>query len=138
MMNTRINFKKTLLTLAVITACQQVTAQTVEDDASVEVINVTGVRGSLAKSSEIKQEAKSLVDSISSEELGRFPDNNVADSLSHISGITVSRTRNGEAQYVNIRGLGPEFSIVTLNNRILATDDGGRNFAFDVLPSESQ
>ena len=99
MMNTRINFKKTLLTLAVITACQQVTAQTVEDDASVEVINVTGVRGSLAKSSEIKQEAKSLVDSISSEELGRFPDNNVADSLSHISGITVSRTRNGEAQY---------------------------------------
>jgi TonB-dependent receptor len=136
MMNTKINFKKTLLTLAVVGACHQVGAQTVEDDTNLEVINVSGVRGSLAKSSEIKQEAKSLVDSIAAEELGRFPDNNVADSLSHISGITVSRTRGGEAQYVNIRGLGPEFSIVTLNNRILATDDGGRNFAFDVLPSE--
>ena len=136
-MNTRISFKKTLLALAIVTACQQqAIAEDVEGDSNIEVISVTGVRGSLAKSSDIKQEAHSLVDSIASEELGRFPDDNVADSLSHIAGITVSRTRGGEAQYVNIRGLGPEFSVVTLNNRILATDDGGRNFAFDVLPSE--
>lgn len=136
-MNNRISFKKTLLTIAIFGAChQQVLAQETQESTDIEVISITGVRGSLAKSSDIKQEAKSLVDSIAAEELGRFPDNNVADSLSHISGITVSRTRGGEAQYVNIRGLGPEFSIVTLNNRILATDDGGRNFAFDVLPSE--
>ena len=101
-----------------------------------ETIEVKGVKSSLSQSLFDKKEAKSLVDSIAAEELGRFPDDNVADSLSHISGVTVSRTRGGEAQYVNIRGLGPEFSIVTLNNRILATDDGGRNFAFDVIPSE--
>jgi len=101
-----------------------------------EVITVTGVRSSLAESLANKKDARSLVDSIAAEELGRFPDDNVADSLSHIPGITVSRTRGGEAQHVNIRGLGPEFTIVTLNNRILATDDGGRNFAFDVIPSE--
>ena len=129
--------RKTLVALAILSACTDAYAQDAPaPSANIEVIDVTGVRGSLAKSSEIKQEAHSIVDSIAAEELGRFPDNNVADSLSHISGITVSRTRNGEAQYVNIRGLGPEFSIVTLNNRILATDDGGRNFAFDVLPSE--
>jgi outer membrane receptor protein involved in Fe transport len=58
------------------------------------------------------------------------------DSLSHITGITIQRTRGGEGQYVNVRGLGPEFSIVTLNGRILATDGDGREFAFDVLPSE--
>ena len=135
-MNMRFNFNKTLLAVAVITACGSAVAQEVATQDDLEIINITGVRGSLAKSLDIKQEARSLVDSIAAEELGRFPDNNVADSLSHISGITVSRTRGGEAQYVNIRGLGPEFSIVTLNNRILATDDGGRNFAFDVIPSE--
>ena len=75
-------------------------------------------------------------DSIVAEDLGRFPDDNVADSLSHITGITIQRTRGGEGQYVNVRGLGPEFSIVTLNGRMLATDGDGREFAFDVLPSE--
>ena len=56
-----------------------------------------------------------MQDSIVAEDLGRFPDDNVADSLSHITGITLQRTRGGEGQYVNVRGLGPEFSIVTLN-----------------------
>ena len=77
-----------------------------------------------------------MQDSIVAEDLGRFPDANVADSLSHITGITISRTRGGEGQYVSVRGLGPEYSIVTLNGRILATDGDGREFAFDVLPSE--
>ena len=77
-----------------------------------------------------------MQDSIVAEDLGRFPDDNVADSLSHITGITIQRTRGGEGQYVNVRGLGPEYSIVTLNGRILATDGDGREFAFDVLPSE--
>lgn len=126
--------KRTALSLAIVSALSATAVQAQTNDA--EIIEVLGVRGSLAKSLEIKQEARSLVDSIAAEELGRFPDDNVADSLSHISGVTVSRTRGGEAQYVNIRGLGPAFSIVTLNNRILATDDGGRNFAFDVIPSE--
>jgi iron complex outermembrane recepter protein len=103
---------------------------------TIDEILVTGKRGSLLQSLEQKRNARSIVDSIASEELGRFPDPNVADSLSHVPGVTVTRTRNGEAQYVNIRGLGPEFSVVTLNNRILATDDTGRNFAFDVIPSE--
>jgi len=102
----------------------------------IDEIMVTGKRASVLRSLETKRDASSIVDSISSEELGRFPDPNVADSLSHIPGVTVTRTREGEAQYVNIRGLGPEFTVVTLNGRILATDDEGRNFAFDVVPSE--
>ncbi len=77
-----------------------------------------------------------MQDSIVARDLGRFPDDNVADSLSHITGITIQRTRGGEGQFVNVRGLGPEFSIVTLNGRIMATDGDGREFAFDVLPSE--
>jgi TonB-dependent receptor len=130
-------FTKTVLSIAVAAAFGTTSVNAQEKAvAETEVITVTGVRSSLAESLANKKDARSLVDSIAAEELGRFPDDNVADSLSHIPGLTVSRTRGGEAQHVNIRGLGPEFTIVTLNNRILATDDGGRNFAFDVIPSE--
>ena len=97
---------------------------------------VTGTRAALVESLDRKRGAEIVQDSIVAEDLGRFPDDNVADSLSHITGITIQRTRGGEGQYVNVRGLGPEFSIVTLNGRILATDGDGREFAFDVLPSE--
>jgi iron complex outermembrane receptor protein len=100
------------------------------------VVVVTGARAALAKSLELKRNADVIQDSISATELGRFPDDNVADSLTHISGISVSRTRGGEGQYINVRGLGSGYNIVTLNKRILATDGDGRDFAFDVLPSE--
>jgi TonB-dependent receptor len=101
-----------------------------------EEVVVTGTRAALIESLDRKRESAVVQDSIVAEDLGRFPDDNVADSLSHITGITLQRTRGGEGQYVNVRGLGPEFSIVTLNGRILATDGDGREFAFDVLPSE--
>ena len=97
---------------------------------------VTGTRAALVESLDRKRGAKIVQDSIVAEDIGLFPDDNVADSLSHITGITVQRTRGGEGQYVNVRGLGPEFCIVTLNGRIMATDGDGREFAFDVLPSE--
>ena len=103
---------------------------------SLEEVVVTGTRAALAESLDRKRDAQVVQDSIVAEDLGRFPDANVADSLSHITGITLQRTRGGEGQYVNVRGLGPGFSIVTLNGRILATDGDGRDFAFDVLPSE--
>ena len=101
-----------------------------------EEIIVTGTRAALIESRDLKRDSDVVQDSIVAEDLGRFPDDNVADSLSHITGITLQRTRGGEGQYVNVRGLGPGFSIVTLNGRILATDGDGRDFAFDVLPSE--
>jgi TonB-dependent receptor len=100
------------------------------------VVVVSGARAALAKSLELKRNADVIQDSISATELGRFPDDNVADSLTHISGVSVSRTRGGEGQYINVRGLGSGYNIVTLNKRILATDGDGRDFAFDVLPSE--
>ena len=101
-----------------------------------ETVTVVGTRAALVESRDLKKNAGIVQDSIVAEDLGRFPDANVADSLSHITGITISRTRGGEGQYVSVRGLGPAYSIVTLNGRILATDGDGREFAFDVLPSE--
>ena len=111
-------------------------APAANEEAELEEIVVVGVRASLEQSRDIKREAGIVQDSIVAEDLGRFPDANVADSLSHVPGITLQRTRGGEGQYINVRGLGPSYSIVTLNGRILATDGDGREFAFDVLPAE--
>ncbi|KLJ02130.1 TonB-dependent receptor [Luteimonas sp. FCS-9] len=97
---------------------------------------VTGVRGSVARAVELKRDAATVQDSISALELGKFPDDNVADSLSHITGVAISRTAGGEGQKVSVRGLGPEYTLTTFNGRILATDGAGRDFAFDVLPAD--
>jgi TonB-dependent receptor len=104
-------------------------------DALEEVV-VTGLRASLDRSLAEKRDSGRIVDAISAEDLGKFPSRNVADALGTISGVVVSRTRGAEGQYIGIRGLGEDFALVTLNKRILATDNVGRSFAFDVLPSE--
>lgn len=102
----------------------------------IEEVVVTGLRASLEKSLEMKKESLVVQDSINALELGRFPDADVADSLSHLPGITITRTTGGEGMRISVQGLGPEYNLITLNNRILATDDDGRELAFDVLPSE--
>ncbi len=103
-----------------------------EDDAIV----VTGIRGSLERGLEVKRNAGSIVDAISAEELGKFPDTNVAESLQRITGIAITRDRGGEGRFVTVRGLGQEFNLLTYNGRRLATENEGREFSFDVLPSE--
>jgi len=111
-------------------------SDTAAADKAANDIVVTGIRGSLDKSVEIKRSATVVLDSVNATELGRFPDSDVADSLQHITGITINRTTGGEGQYVSVRGLGSQYNITTLNDRILATDDDGRDFAFDILPSD--
>jgi iron complex outermembrane recepter protein len=101
-----------------------------------QVIQITGTRASLERSLALKREAGTVQDSISATELGRFPDDNVADSLSHITGVAITRTAGGEGIKVSVRGLGPEYTLTTFNGRILGTDGAGRDFAFDVLPSD--
>jgi len=132
------NRQKTALVLGLLCGTGAYAADTsaTTDTEELAVVEVVGTRAALIESRDLKKDASIVQDSIVAEDLGRFPDSNVADSLSHITGITISRTRGGEGQYVSIRGLGPEYSIVTLNGRILATDGDGREFAFDVLPSE--
>jgi len=112
------------------------TTQARDNVTELATVAVTGVRGSLARSTELKRDAGTVQDSISALELGKFPDDNVADSLSHITGVAISRTAGGEGQKVSVRGLGPEYTLTTFNGRILATDGAGRDFAFDVLPAD--
>jgi TonB-dependent receptor len=122
-----------LLTTALTTFAS---AQAQSDSPALETVVVSGVRASIERAVNIKRDATTVQDSISALELGKFPDNNVADSLSHITGVSISRTAGGEGQKVSVRGLGPEYTLSTFNGRILATDGAGRDFAYDVLPSD--
>ncbi|RME68358.1 MAG: TonB-dependent receptor, partial [Alphaproteobacteria bacterium] len=102
---------------------------------SLEEIVVTGIRGSLQRAMDVKRNADSIVDAIASEDLGKFPDSNVAESLQRISGVSIDRS-GGEGQFVTVRGFGPEFNTVLVNGRRIATDNPGREFSFDLLAAE--
>jgi TonB-dependent receptor len=131
-----------LVALAALAAARPALAQEAakteakDPDQTLERVEVVGTRASLQRALTLKRNAAVVQDSISAIELGRFPDDNVADSLSHITGVAITRTAGGEGQKVSIRGLGPEYTLTTFNGRILGTDGAGRDFAFDVLPSD--
>ncbi len=92
--------------------------ETGEPAAPTEVV-VRGVRGSLLRSIQAKRNADTIVDAISAEELGKFPNRNVAEALANIPGVTVGRDGRGEGRDITVRGLGSNFAITTLNGRIL-------------------
>lgn len=104
-----------------------------EEDA--KGIVVTGIRGSLDRALQLKRETIGVVDAITAEDIGNFPDANIAESLQRITGVAIDRV-NGEGRGITVRGLGPEFNTVLLNNRLLSTEGGGRSFSFDILSSE--
>ncbi|MFK8017844.1 MAG: TonB-dependent receptor [Gammaproteobacteria bacterium] len=101
----------------------------------VEEVMVKGIRGSLSRNIDIKRDAVGVVDSISQEDLGKFPDLNVAESLQRVTGVSIDRS-GGEGQQVTVRGFGPQFNTVLVNGRQIATDSAGREFNFDVIASD--
>jgi len=105
------------------------------DTEEIEVISVTGIKGSLVSALNNKRFDSSIVDGIAAEDLGKFPDQNVAESLQRVTGVTIDRAA-GEGTKISIRGFGPQFNTVLLNERTVPTDDGGRSFSFDMLASE--
>lgn len=106
-----------------------------KDATTLGAVVVSGTRASIQKSQALKQDAVGTVDAVSAEDVGKFPDQNVADSLQRIAGVSVDRS-GGESRYITVRGFGPEFNTVLLNGRTMATENSGREFSFDVLPSE--
>lgn len=107
-----------------------------------EVINVTGIRGSLASAANIKRESFGVVDAITAEDIGKFPDTNLAESLQRITGVSIDRANN-EGNQVTVRGFGPSFNLVTLNGRqmpnssSLASQGISRSFNFREIGAES-
>jgi TonB-dependent receptor len=109
-----------------------------------EEIVVTGIRGSLESSMNLKRDSQGVVDGIVAEDIGKFPDTNLAESLQRISGVSIDRSAIGEGQRVTVRGVGPDYNMVLLNGRQMPTSSiqdttasNSRAFDFANLASEA-
>ena len=135
------NYKKNGVSSAVLAvlstmATLPVIAQTTESNAQQpEIIEVRGIRGSLGRAMDAKREAGGVVDSISAEDIGKFPDTNLAESLQRITGVSIDRS-GGEGQLITVRGFGPQFNTVLVNGRQMASENQSRAFSFDTIASE--
>ncbi len=105
------------------------------DDSDTTTVVVTGIRGSLSASAREKRNSDIILDSITSEDLGKFPDANVAESLQRIPGVSIDRSL-GEGASVTVRGFGPQFNNVLVNSRPIANDTNSRAFSFNDIPAE--
>jgi outer membrane receptor for ferrienterochelin and colicin len=91
-----------------------------ETEEEVEDVVVLGVKQSLIDAIELKRSKVGVTEAITAEDIGKFPDQNLAESLARVSGITIDRS-NVEGSRVNVRGLGYQFNLVTLNGRSMPT-----------------
>ncbi|HEY0282431.1 MAG TPA: TonB-dependent receptor, partial [Rhizomicrobium sp.] len=124
---------------SILALCPAAYAQAASDE--VETVVVTGIRASLRTSQEIKQSSSGVVDAITAEDIGKFPDTNLAEAIQRIPGVTIDRL-NGEGARVTVRGFGPEYNMVTLNGRSMPgainanTQAATRSFDFANLASD--
>ena len=96
-------------------------AESGEESEVMEEIVVTGIRGSMQQSLERKRNADHFVDAITAEDIGAFPDQNLAEALQRISGVAIDR-KSGEGAFVSVRGLGPQFVATTIGGRVSASN----------------
>ena len=108
-------------------------AQEANTDDVVEIIEVSGIRGSMIRAMDMKRSGDGVVEAISAEDIGKFPDTNLAESLQRITGVSIDRS-DGEGSRVTIRGFGSDRNLVLLNGRQMPTPT--RSFDFADLASE--
>ncbi len=109
-------------------------------------IVVQGFRASLNSALELKRTETAAVDSIVAEDIGKFPDSNLAESMQRIPGVALSRGDGGEGRNIAVRGLGSGFTRVRINGMegtsqtgssdIYGAGNSGRSFDFNVFPTE--
>ncbi|MBO1256817.1 TonB-dependent receptor, partial [Alteromonas sp. 5E99-2] len=132
-----------ITSIAASNAVAQTTEENAATDESVEVIEVTGIRGSLASAAELKREASTFVDSITAADASSLPDLSVAEALSRIPGVTVTKFDIGsdggdfpsaEGSGNLVRGLG--FNRVELNGRDAFSANGARDLDLASIPPQ--
>lgn len=111
---------------------------------------VTGIRASLQRSLDIKRESVGVVDAISAEDIGKFPDSNLATAMERVPGVTVTRAASqfvnggmagvasstGAATAITVRGFGPQFNETLYDGRQVPTSTGNRGFDFGAVGSD--
>lgn len=105
-------------------------------DAAGEII-VTGLRGSLQRNLDIKRTSPGIVDAISAEDIGKFPDSNVAAALQRLPGVSISRDGSrGEPTGVTVRGFGGDFVTTLYEGRRVSSATGNRQIDFSTVGAD--
>ncbi len=132
------------MTLPGIAAAQGTTGGAASSSSALEEVIVTGYRRSLEDAATAKKDSTNFTDSVFAEDIGKFPDLNIAEALQRIPGIQLTREINGDGLNIAIRGLGTDFTKVTLNGAQIAVASTGRTDAqgsnreldLDLFPTE--
>ncbi len=136
-------FKRSVICTAIICAMGVANAEEVDKEKAskekleeVEVIEVRGILASSAANLSIKRLSNAVVNAITAEDIGKFPDKNIADSLQRVPGVVITRD-GGEGDNVSIRGLSSDFTLTQLNGNFIASSPGkpSRSFSYALLPS---
>jgi iron complex outermembrane receptor protein len=134
-------FRKTLLATS-ISSCLLASAYvSAQEEPMIEEVVVTGIRASLSNAVDIKRSSTGIVDAVSAEDVGKFPDSDVGESLGRIPGVTVGRAF-GQGASVSIRGAAPQMTLTQLNGQNVAStgwydqQSVDRSFNYSLLPSE--
>lgn len=109
--------------------------ETPGDDAPGDDIVVTGFRAAVTNAINTKRRADQILESVSAEDIGKLPDNSIAESIARLPGITAQRV-DGRDQVISVRGFAPDFSTTLLNGREQVTTNDNRAVEFDQYPSE--
>lgn len=106
--------------------------------AQMDTVVITGYRSSIEKSLDQKRNANAIVEVVNAEDVGKFPDKNVADALQRVPGVVVDRS-GGEGKNVSVRGLSSELTLTQLNGNYIATaesnGDPTRSFNYMLMPA---
>jgi iron complex outermembrane recepter protein len=133
-------FKPNLIKAALITSgfavgMTPVLAQEAAQEENLEVIQVSGIRGSLMRAQALKMDNTSIVEVLSAEDIGKLPDTSVAESLARLPGIAGER-RNGRTSGLSIRGFNENYVGTSLNGRELLGMGDNRGVEYDLYPTE--
>ncbi len=123
--------------ISLVVSSMAIAEDTSDSDERLEEVEVIGILESAIRNLEIKRDSLAVVDAITAEDIGKFPDKNVADSLQRVPGITIDRS-GGEGSTVSIRGTSPEWTLTQLNGNYIATSGSeapSRNFNYLLLPA---
>ncbi|MDE1986315.1 MAG: TonB-dependent receptor [Alphaproteobacteria bacterium] len=121
-----------------------------QSDAGIETVVVTGIRASLDRAIDIKRSSTAIVDAVSAEDIGKFPDKNVADALQRVPGVNTVSAASGEGGFdendrVSIRGTNASLTQTLVDGHSIANGDWfildqfqtiGRSVSYTLLPSE--
>ena len=105
------------------------------ETAGANEVVVTGFRSALRNAIQEKRTSDQIVESISAEDIGKLPDNSIAESIARLPGVTAQRL-NGRDSVISIRGLAPDFTTTLLNGREQVSTGDNRSAEFDQYPSE--